>query len=173
MSMLWIAIGARLSADGGLDCCVGASNKVDVGAVLSAGRPLALDLEVTLPDFGPFRFPDPAHAVLEVSPLGGGIGVDGFIDVTWSGACDRCVEEVKGQLHLEVDEQFETLTTPHPFADNNVLEGQLFDVEDLARQLVDSSLPLSVLCSEDCPGLCQECGNRRDAGCTCSATVER
>jgi uncharacterized protein len=159
---------------GGLDCCVGLSKKVDVGAVLAAGRPLGLDEEVAVPAFGSYRFPKPARVVLEVRRLGSGVEVDGTIDVAWAGECDRCLGEVGRPLHIEVSEQFSPSDDPMPFADNNVLEGQLLDVADLVRQLIDSALPIALLCSEDCPGLCAQCGKpRRGAGCTCPTLVER
>jgi uncharacterized metal-binding protein YceD (DUF177 family) len=157
----------------GLDCCVGLFKKVDVGPVLTAGQPLALDIEVDIPEFGAYRFPEPAHVVFDVVPFGRGIRVDGTIEAAWMGACDRCLEDVHGALQVDVDEQFDATEAASPLADNNVLDGQLFDAADLVRQLVDSSLPISLLCADDCSGLCPTCGNRRDAGCTCPVLIER
>jgi len=152
---------------------VGLSKNVDVGAVLTAGQPLALDVEVDIPEFAAHRFAKPARVVLEVTPLGRGIRVDGAIDAVWNGTCDRCLEDIQGPLHLDVDEQFDSSQGDSPLGDNNVLSGQLLDVVDLVRQLVDSSLPISLLCADDCSGLCPTCGNRRDAGCACPVLIER
>jgi len=152
---------------------VGLVKKVDVGAVLSAGRPLVLDEQVTVPAFGSYTFPEPAEVALEIRRLGSGVEVEGTIDVVWAGECDRCLAEVRNRLHVDVSEQFSSVDDPMPFADNNVLEGQLLDVTDLARQLVDSALPIALLCSDDCPGLCPTCGKPRAAGCACPTLVER
>jgi DUF177 domain-containing protein len=153
---------------------VGLSKKVDVGAVLAAGRPLDLDEEVGVPAFGSYTFPQPARVALEIRRLGTGVEVEGTIDAVWTGECDRCLGEVGRPLHIEVAEQFSSADEPMPFADNNVFEGQLLDVADLVRQLIDSALPIALLCSEDCPGLCARCGKpRRDAGCACPTPVER
>jgi uncharacterized protein len=149
------------------------SKKVDVGPVLTAGQPLALEVEVAIPDFGAYRFAEPAEVNFDVSQLGRGIRVDGTIDAVWTGSCDRCLEDIRQSLHLDVDEPLEPAQAEAPLADNNVLVGQILDLGDLVRQLVDSSLPISLLCSDDCSGLCPTCGNRRDAGCSCPILIER
>ncbi len=153
--------------------CVGLSKKVDVGPVLMAGQPLVLDVEVAIPDFGAYRFAEPARVVLDVARLGSGVRLEGTVDAIWSGQCDRCLDDIRGSLHLDIDEQFEPGQAEAALADSNVLDGQLLDVVDLIRQLVDSTLPISLLCAEDCSGLCQRCGNRRDAGCSCPVLIER
>ncbi len=40
------------------------------------------------------------------------------------------------------------------------LDGDLLDLEQVCRDAVLLALPLSPLCSDDCPGLCAECGAR-------------
>ena len=46
-----------------------------------------------------------------------------------------------------------------------LLEGDLLDLEPVLRDAVVLALPLSPLCSDDCTGLCPECGVRlADAG---------
>jgi uncharacterized protein len=41
-----------------------------------------------------------------------------------------------------------------------MLEGDLLDLEPLLRDAVVLALPFQPLCTEDCPGLCPECGAR-------------
>jgi uncharacterized protein len=149
--------------------------KVDVGTVLVAGRPLVLEGKVAVPSFGSYAFPDPASVVLDVRRLGRGIEAVGSIDAVWAGECDRCLAEVSGPLHLDVEERFVPANAGEgPLGENNTLEGQLLDVADLVRQLIDSTLPISLVCSEDCPGLCSRCGLPQRAGaCTCPIPVER
>jgi uncharacterized protein len=40
------------------------------------------------------------------------------------------------------------------------MEGDLIDLEPLLRDAVVLALPFQPTCSEDCPGLCPECGTR-------------
>lgn len=71
-------------------------------------------------------------------------------------------------LHLELEERFDPgLGRDDPFGQNNVLHGDELDVADLIRQLIDSALPLMLACNENCPGLCPECGRKRDGTCRC------
>jgi uncharacterized metal-binding protein YceD (DUF177 family) len=145
------------------------SKKVDVGGVLTAGRPLVLDATVAIPSFGSYAFPEPARVTLDVQRLGSGVEIEGTVDALWTGACDRCLVDVSRPLHIDVEERFGVANAGEtPFGENNVLEGQLLDVADLVRQLVDTTLPIALLCTDDCPGLCATCGNpRRDGACTC------
>jgi uncharacterized protein len=41
-----------------------------------------------------------------------------------------------------------------------MLEDDLVDLEPLLRDAVVLALPFQPLCSDDCPGLCTECGAR-------------
>jgi uncharacterized protein len=41
-----------------------------------------------------------------------------------------------------------------------MLEGDLLDLEPLLLDAVVLALPFQPLCSDDCPGLCPECGAR-------------
>ncbi len=49
--------------------------------------------------------------------------------------------------------------------DDQILDGELLDLEPTFRDAVVLALPLSPVCSDDCTGLCAECGVRlADAG---------
>jgi uncharacterized protein len=148
---------------------------VDVSCVLEAGRELELREAVTLPDFGSFVFPAPADVVLRVRRSGGALELKGSIAVEATGECARCLDGVRFPLYLEVDERLEPDgflrgtdgDRSDPLSESNVLDGDELDVADLTRQLIDSALPLILLCSQDCPGLCAECGQKPDGACRC------
>ena len=145
-----------------------------MGTVLAAGRPLVLNEKVAVPAVGSYRFPEPAHVLFDIHRLGSGIEVTGSIDAVATGECDRCLADVSHPVLIEVQEQFAQSGAESPLSESNVLEGQMLDVNDLVRQLIDSSLPIALLCTDDCPGLCSTCGRpRRDAGCSCPVSVER
>jgi uncharacterized protein len=146
---------------------------VDIGTVLFAGRPMSLDERVDIPPFSTFRFPDPAHAELDLRRVDRGVQIDGVVEVDVAGECDRCLEDVTVPLRVVVEERFEPPGgTSDPFAENNVLNGTLLDVGDLIRQLVTSSLPFGLRCSEECRGLCTTCGRSKNpgGGCDCPTT---
>lgn len=144
--------------------------KVDVGAVLEAGREVSLQSKVSLPDFGAYTFPEPALVDFDLSRVGRSLAIDGTIDVTYGGDCERCLEKVSRSLHLPVEEKLDANpwdpSEADPLADEAVLTGTLLDVDDLVRQLVTAALPIVNLCTDDCAGLCPRCGRPLKA-CAC------
>jgi uncharacterized metal-binding protein YceD (DUF177 family) len=146
---------------------------VDIGSLLFAGRPMSLDEAVAVPAFSTLRFPEPARAVLELQRVDRGVHIDGVVEVTVAGECDRCLEDVAMPLRVEVAERFDPPSgASDPFGENNVLNGTELDVGDLVRQVVISALPYGVVCSEECRGLCMTCGRSKNpgGGCACPAT---
>lgn len=135
---------------------------------------MSLDERVEVPSFASVTFPEPAHAVLDLRRVGRGIEVTGTIDVVALGPCDRCLDETRVPIAVEVDERFDPISgAGDPLAENNVLDGTHLDAGDLVRQLVQTALPYGMVCREDCKGLCDRCGrSRNDGGCTCPPEVE-
>ena len=153
---------------------MGSSLVIDVGSVLSAGRPMSLDERVEVPPFSSLTFRQPAHVRLDLRRVDRGLDIGGILEATVEGPCDRCLEDVVLPMTVEVEERFDPPGgTSDPLGENNVLSGTTLDVGDLVRQLVTSALPLRLTCSEDCRGLCGTCGRSKNAdGCTCPATTE-
>jgi uncharacterized protein len=149
---------------------------IDVSGVLEAGRELDLREAVILPDFGSFRFPAPAAVALRARRCGHALELKGSIDVEAVGECARCLEDVHLPLHHEVDERLAPPSPTGGTADDrsdpfeqsgDVLAGGELDIADLTRQLIDSALPLVLLCSGDCGGLCAQCGRKTNGACRC------
>jgi uncharacterized protein len=139
-----------------------------MGAVLGAGRELDLYQAIPLPDFGSFSFPAPAEVALTARRVGRSLGLEGTIDTAAGGACARCLDDVRLPIHLEFRENIELDgEKAEPLGENNVLVGDQLDLPDLVRQLIDSALPIVLLCNEECQGLCPACGKKRDGMCTC------
>ena len=149
---------------------MGSSQVIDIGSVLSAGRPMSLDERVEVPPFDSVTFPQPARVRLDLRRVDRGLDVSGTIEVIAEGPCGRCLDDVVVPMTVEVEERFDPPSgTSDPFGENNVLSGMDLDVGDLARQLVTSALPLILTCREDCRGLCDTCGRSKNegGGCTC------
>jgi uncharacterized protein len=50
----------------------------------------------------------------------------------------------------------------------SVFEGNIINIDDLAREQLYLALPSRVLCDENCLGLCSVCGvNKNDVECSC------
>jgi uncharacterized protein len=148
------------------------SHKVDISGLLAAGRQLMLvDDEVELEPFEGISFPGPARVHLELRYVDRSLTVEGTVDVPAHGQCDSCLENVDWSVHVDVDERFDPSAGREidPFGDSNVLTGDRLDVADLVQQVVLSTLPIVVHCSDNCQGLCGECGVNRNIGaCECA-----
>ena len=148
------------------------SNTLEIGSLLAGGQQtLRVDEFVRLEPFEGWSFPEPARVQLSVRLAHRMIEVLGTVDVTARGSCDRCLGDVRRPMHIDVDERFEPEQSAEeqPLAETNVLVGSRLDVADLARQLIDSTASFAVLCSPECGGLCQYCGqNKNDGACTCA-----
>jgi uncharacterized metal-binding protein YceD (DUF177 family) len=92
--------------------------------------------------------------------------VSGEVDVPVVGSCARGLEPIEDTLELDVQELFayEGSTTEATSEEDEVrrVEGEHIDLEPMVRDLVVLSLPLAPTCTEDCAGLCVDCGQRLD-----------
>jgi uncharacterized protein len=95
-----------------------------------------------------------------------GVLVTGDVDVPVVGSCARCLEPVEDTLQLDVQELFAYAgsTTEATSEEDEVrrLEGDFLDLEPMVRDAVVLALPLAPVCTDDCQGLCAECGQRLD-----------
>jgi uncharacterized protein len=117
------------------------------------GTQREVTLSVPVPDLAitTARVPDGAEVVIDATleAIEGGITITGAITVPWSGECRRCLDEVRGELTVQLRELFE----PRPTAGETYpIEGDDVDLEPLVRDTVLLNLPLAPLCGPDCLG---------------------
>jgi uncharacterized protein len=82
--------------------------------------------------------------------------------------CSRCLTSVEHDIAVGFDEEFDEEEYPG--------EDAVIDLEDVAAQLLVTSVPMQVLCRDDCKGLCPVCGtnlNESECGCTADDTDPR
>ena len=94
-----------------------------------------------------------------------GVYVSGTVAAPLVGECARCLDELRDELTVEFGELF---AYPDSVTDSTTDDDELprvvdehVDVEQTVRDAVVLALPLAPLCTEDCAGLCPECGGRR------------
>lgn len=93
-----------------------------------------------------------------------GVLVTGTAHSPLAGECSRCLEPVTSEIEVNLQELF-FYSDEDASPDDSLLDGELLDLEPTFRDAVVLALPLSPVCSEDCTGLCVECGVRlADAG---------
>ena len=89
--------------------------------------------------------------------------------------CDRCLEPVENRISIDYFKDLDLNKTSEERVaelDEEVyLEGTTFDTEVFIYNEILVSLPMKVLCSEDCKGVCNRCGTNLNKGfCKCDKT---
>lgn len=93
-----------------------------------------------------------------------GVLVTGTARAPLTGECARCLDPLTSGIEAEFQELFCYLAVRERDGEvteeDHYLDGDLLDLEPVCRDAIVLALPLSPLCSGDCPGLCAECGAR-------------
>jgi uncharacterized protein len=104
----------------------------------------------------------PMDLDLQVQSVSEGVLVTGTVDAPTVGECARCLAPVNGRVQVQMTELFAypDSTTAATTEEDEV--GHIVDdAIDLGQSIIDAvglELPLSPVCTPDCPGLCPECG---------------
>ena len=119
----------------------------------------AVSLSALLADWHDPRIQCPGELAyrLHVSPVRGGVLVQGSAVATLSGRCDRCLEPFP--VPIGVSDICHFFPTP---------QGEELDLTADVREDTLLAFPNRLVCREDCRGLCPICGqdlNVKDCGC--------
>jgi uncharacterized protein len=100
-------------------------------------------------------------------------------------ACSRCLEPFKMPVDREFDLRYLPAGAAEPENDDDEAEvedddvavtfyrDEQIDLNELLREQFYLALPMKPLCSEDCKGICPQCGtNRNTASCDCTPQWE-
>jgi uncharacterized protein len=113
-----------------------------------------------VPEGAPVRLQLRLESVME------GVLVSGEIDAPVVGSCARCLEPIEDTLRLDVQDLYaypgSTTEATSDEDEVRLVENDAIDLEPLVRDTVVLSLPLSPVCTDDCAGLCVDCGQRLD-----------
>lgn len=115
----------------------------------------------------------------------GEIRIEGKLNVSVEGICDRCL----GAAPFSIDKDFDLVYVPadqvggsraeeiHGAAiEVGYYEGDGLELNDVLREVVLLALPMRLVCREACKGICPVCGqdrNLRDCHCRTEAADER
>jgi uncharacterized protein len=140
---------------------------------VTAPAPADLGIEVLgVPEGSPVTFDLRLESVVE------GVLVTGEVHAGLVGECVRCLDPLERRIDAELCELFvyededAEGRVPRPRdrradsdeepedGETSRMHGDLLDLEPLLRDAVVLALPFQPTCTEDCPGLCVECGSR-------------
>lgn len=103
-------------------------------------------------------------------------------DITLGLPCDRCLEETPVEIHCDLETDIDLkealqdteLSEEEKDAEQDRLDNQTFveghelDTDRLLMQELMLQIPEKVLCTEDCKGICYQCGKNLNCGpCGC------
>ena len=141
------------------------------------GKRKVYTVEFTLPSVS---FGGDAYRILKAEPFeleisglrGRKFSMAGKLPLQLEAPCARCLEPVSFLCELDFDREFMVGRTAdeqeESMDENNYLDGYNLDVDQLVCNELLVSLPMRILCSEDCKGICNRCGtNLNLRTCTC------
>ena len=106
--------------------------------------------------------PNPAPAELTITRASSGTVLELTLDVTLEGPCFRCLADAELPLSLRLREY----QAAKPEGDElrlEYLEDDRLDLSAWAHDAIALALPDTILCREDCAGLCPVCGKDLNA----------
>lgn len=108
---------------------------------------------------------------LQVTKVLKEVSVIGNVRLSIQSPCSRCVEPVKIELNPPVSlvlSPGDKIGGQDLSLDHETYQGEEVDLSNYIREQVAISLPVKVVCSEDCKGLCATCGaNLNKDSCDC------
>ena len=127
-----------------------------------------------------YKILDPVKMKGKLTNLGGRINLKADVAVKYQTECGRCLEPVIGTMEISLDEEFvpnarfnSEFNAGFDAAKDDSgeyhFDGDWVDIDSAIIDTIVVALPISLLCSEDCKGLCPECGNNLNKqACSCA-----
>jgi uncharacterized protein len=151
--------------------------RLNVGFLLKEGAGYSRDIDFDYP--GLLRAEDATinylHGRVRLTRTPQGILVQGALHARTPVECVRCLKPVDLDFDVELSELFRTSelspSNGSPLSeDYNVDDGDYIDLTPIVREEALLAVPIQVLCSRDCKGLCAQCGQDLNEGsCGCEA----
>jgi len=138
------------------------------GAVL----PFEAEIENDLVKFqgGEYSFTKPISVRGKIENLGGEIEIEAEIDGSLKTSCARCMEDAVYNFKTFVSERVDLKNAENDLVE---LEGSTLNLKPVIINTILMDLPIRILCSEDCKGLCPICGkNLNRVQCSCDDREE-
>lgn len=122
---------------------------------------------------GDYEVADAEPVSLRIMNLGGKkLEIEGKAKLALIIPCDRCLEPVRTDLEFEIVRTLDFSETEEgrmeDFEEQPYVNGYNLDVDQLVCDELILNLPMKVLCSEGCKGICNRCGtNLNCETCDC------
>ena len=136
--------------------------------------PLDCEFDFTTYEFGGvFPFTTPVLLKGEIRNRAGVVEIDAVASFDDVADCDRCAALTKTRYEVPVKHGLVSKLNNEDNDDYIVVENMELDVEALTLEDIYLFLPGKYLCSEDCKGICSQCGtNLSEKSCDCKKEID-
>ncbi len=147
--------------------------KIDISDIIKTeGAFLQLDCSEKVDGIDQFEdisFDAPVTLKATLTNTGGLLKLDGILETHYKGKCSKCLKEVEADLKLKIRETIVNGEKFHEDIEAYTYEGKFVDLDRVIKDNIILSLPMRLLCRENCKGVCPVCGRDRnieDCGCS-------
>jgi len=114
----------------------------------------------------------PVRAAGDVSNSAGVLTFSANVDATYVCVCARCLKEFEHPVHKQISADL-TEGGEGENPDGYFLQGDMVDADDIIVTEFILNMDDTLLCNEDCAGLCQSCGSDLNNGeCGCAKQID-
>lgn len=141
----------------------------------SAKEDTSISLEFTTVPFMKNEYPvlSKEDVKLHVENIGKNkVRLQGSTSICLGLVCDRCLDQVPWECKVEFEKEYDKSDENDEWNQESFIEGNNLDLDRLIYEELIPTIPMKVLCSEECKGICPVCGaNRNKQDCDCDQSV--
>lgn len=140
------------------------------------GASFSFDYDYPFPSFetvGVCPISKPVRVKGNVKNNTGIVTLNADVSLEFEAPCDRCAEDISRVLEYQFTHNLITSLNNGENDDFILVSDLRLDLDELITEDINLSLPSKFLCSEDCKGLCPQCGqNLNKSQCNCKKPVD-
>ncbi len=122
---------------------------------------------------GVFPFKTPVVVAGVVKNSSGIVTLETDVNFRYESFCARCAEEIAKDFCFKFDHTLVLSLNNEENDDLMLIEDLHFELDPLVIEDIFLSLPTKILCSENCAGLCTQCGkNLNNGACDCKKEID-
>lgn len=151
--------------------------QINIGPLLRGETDkIPVSFKMTVAPIDSVTFPTEASVEGEIHGNAGYTRLSLKISLPYVGECARCLDEVKGVFETELERTCVTKNgvSREELEENEdeyiIINESAIDPEDAVNATVYFEFPQKLLCSDDCKGLCPNCGKKLVGEENCSCT---
>lgn len=129
------------------------------------------ELDFSARDFEGFTVPLPAAVQWLATPQNGAAQLWLQVKAVLHADCARCLEPAQRELLVEKTYRLAQSDLDDEYPELPIGPNGMLDLDEMAYGEVVIDAPAAVLCRDDCPGLCPQCGAVA-GGCGCTGQQE-